>query len=70
MKIEKVQKLVSNWQNKTRIHIRDKFIKVRHIRNLKEILNHGLVLKKIHKVVKFNQETLLKLYEQRIRTKR
>ena len=26
-----------------------------HIRNLKQALNHGLVLKKIHKVIKFNQ---------------
>ena len=31
-------------------------------RNLKQALNHGLVLKKVHGVVKFNQEAWLKLY--------
>ena len=25
-----------------------------HIRNLKQALNHGLVLKKVHRVIKFN----------------
>ena len=35
---------------------------VRHIRNLKQALNHKLVLKKIHKVIKFNQEAWLKPY--------
>ena len=32
------------------------------IRNLKQALNHGLVLKKVQKVIKFNQNTWLKLY--------
>ena len=26
-----------------------------HIRNLKQALNHGLVLKEIHKIIKFKQ---------------
>ena len=32
------------------------------IRNLKQALNHGLVLKKVHKVIKFDQNTWLKPY--------
>ena len=31
-------------------------------RNLKKALNHGLVLEKNHKVIKFNQKPWLKLY--------
>ena len=44
MKIEKVKKLVAN--------LHDNFKYVIHIRNLKQTLNHGLVSKKVHKVVK------------------
>ena len=40
MKIEKVEKLVANY--------------VMHIRNLKQALNYGLVLKKVHRVIRFN----------------
>ena len=54
MKIEKVEKLVANLQDKTEYVI--------HIRNLKQALNHGLVLKKVHRVIKFNQNTRLKPY--------
>ena len=32
------------------------------IRNLKPALNHGLVLKQVYIVIKFNQKTWLKLY--------
>ena len=45
-KIEKVEKLVANLHDKTEYVI--------HIRNLKLALNHGLVLKKAHRVIKFN----------------
>ena len=31
-----------------------------HIRNLTQVLNHGLVLKQAHKVIKFNQKAWLK----------
>ena len=31
-----------------------------HIRDLKQALNHGLIFKKIHKVIKFNQNAWLK----------
>ena len=46
MKIEKMEKLVANLHDKTDYVI--------HIRDLKQPLNHGLVLKKVHKVIKFN----------------
>ena len=47
MKIE-VGMLVANLHDKTR--------------NLKHILNHGLVLKKVHRVIKFNRNAWLKPY--------
>ena len=54
MKIEKVEKLVANLHNKTEYFI--------HIRNSKQTLYHGLVLKKVHRVIKFNQNAWLKPY--------
>ena len=33
-----------------------------YIRNLKQTLNHGLILKKPHKVISFNQDDWLKPY--------
>ena len=54
MKIEKVGKLAATLHDKTEYVI--------HIRNLKQALNHGLVLKKVHKVIKFNQNAWLKPY--------
>ena len=33
-----------------------------HTRALKQALNHGLVLKDVHRVIKFNQEAWLKPY--------
>ena len=54
MKIEKIGKLIANLNDKTEYVI--------HIRSLKQALNHELVLKKIHKLIKFNQNAWLKLY--------
>ena len=54
MKIRKVEKLVANLYDKTEYVI--------HIRNLKQELNHGLVLKKVHRVIKSNQNPWLKPY--------
>ena len=54
MKIEKVEKLATN------LHIRSEY--AIHIISLKRALNHGLVLIKVHRVVKFNQKALLKPY--------
>ena len=31
-----------------------------HIRALKQVLNHGLILKKVHKVIQFNKKAWLK----------
>ena len=39
-KLERVEKLVTNLHNKTEYVI--------HITNLKQVLNHGLILKKVH----------------------
>ena len=33
-----------------------------HIKSLKQALNYGLKLKKIHRIIEFNQKTWLKLY--------
>ena len=52
--IEKVEKLVINLHDKTKYFI--------HIRNLKQALNHGLILIKAHRVIKFNQIAWLKPY--------
>ena len=52
IKIGKVGKPVGNWHNKK--------VYVVHIRNLKQALNHELVLKKVHKAIKFDQEAWLK----------
>ena len=32
------------------------------MKKLKQVLNHGLVLKKVHRVIKFNQNAWLKKY--------
>ena len=48
MKIEKVEKLISN--------LHDKIEYVIHLRDLRQALIYGLVLKKVHRAIKFNQE--------------
>ena len=53
MKIEKVAKLVPNLYEKTEYVIQ--------IKNLRQALNHGLV-KKLHRIVNFNQKAWLKSY--------
>ena len=54
MKIGQCKKLVSN--------LNDKKNYVVHIRSLKQALNHGLILKKVYRVIQFNQEAWLKPY--------
>ena len=54
MKIEKFEKLAADLHDKSEYII--------HIRNLKQALNHGLVLKKVHIVITFNQNAWLKPY--------
>ena len=53
-KDSKIEKFVANLLDKTGCVI--------HIRNLKETLNHGLVSKNVHRVIKFNQNDFLKQY--------
>ena len=48
MNIEKVEKLVASLHDKTEYVI--------HI-NLKQVLNYKLELKKLHRVIRFNQES-------------
>ena len=54
MKIDKCKKLVCNLLNKKKYVV--------HIRSLKQALNHGLKLKKVHRIIEFNQEEWLKPY--------
>ena len=54
MKIDKCNKLVCN--------LYDKESYVAHIRLLKKALNHELILKKVHRVIQFNEEAWLKPY--------
>ena len=54
MKVNKCNKLVCNLHEKRNYVV--------HIRLLKQALNHGLILKKAHRVIQFNQEAWLKPY--------
>ena len=54
MKFEKVKKHLVTLHDKSEYSI--------HITDLKQALNPGLVLKKIHTVIKFNQNAWLKSY--------
>ena len=54
MKIEKVEKLVANVLDKTEYLI--------DMINLKQALNYRLVLRKFHRLIKFNQNAWLKPY--------
>ena len=47
-KIDKVEKLVCDSNDKEKYVV--------HIRALKQALNHGLKLKEVHKIIKFNQK--------------
>ena len=52
MKIEKFERLVTYLHDKTEFALEI----------LKQALNHGLILKQFHRVIKFNQKAWLKLY--------
>ena len=54
MKIKQVEKVVTKLHDKTEY--------VTYIRNLKQVLNYELVLKKIDRVIRFNQKARLKSY--------
>ena len=54
MKIEKVEKLVAKLYDKDEYVI--------HITNLKQALNYGVVLKRVHRFIKFNRKAWLRPY--------
>ena len=54
MKIDKCKKLVCNLHNKKKYIV--------PIKSLKQALNHGLKLKKVHRIIEFNQKARLKPY--------
>ena len=54
MEINKCKNLVCNLYNKKKYVV--------HINSLKQALNHGLKLEKIHRIIEFNQEVWLKPY--------
>ena len=54
MDVNECKKLVCNLFHKKKYVV--------HINALKQVLNHGLKLKKIHRVIKFNQKEWLKSY--------
>ena len=53
-KLEKLEKRVCSIEDKEKYVI--------HIRALKQALNHGLILKDVHRVIRFNQEAWLNPY--------
>ena len=56
------EKMKINNRIKVVCNLYDKNSYVVHIRALKQALNHGLILKKVHRVIQFNQEAWLKEY--------
>ena len=48
-KVNKVEKLICNVEDKEKYVV--------PIKVLKQALNHGLVFKKVHRVIQFNQRT-------------
>ena len=51
MKIRKIEPSVTNLHDETE--------NVIHIRNLKQALNHGLVLKNVQRMIQFKQKVLI-----------
>ena len=54
IKVDKCKKLVCDLHNKKKYVV--------HIKSLKQALNHGLKLKKVHRIIEFNQKAWLKPY--------
>ena len=54
IKIDKCKKLVCNLHNKKKCVV--------HIKSLKQALNHGLKLERVHRIIEFNQKAWLKPY--------
>ena len=54
MEINKCKKLICNLSSQKKYVI--------HVNSLKQVLNHGLKLRNIHRVIEFNQKEWLKPY--------
>ena len=54
MKINKCNKLICNLYDKSNYIV--------HIRSFKQALDHGIVSKKVYKVIQFNQQAWLREY--------
>ena len=54
MKIDKCEKLVCSLHNKKKYVV--------HIKSLKQALNHGFKLKRVHRIIEFSQKAWLKPY--------
>ena len=54
IKIDKCEKLVCDLNNKKKYIV--------HIKSLKQALNHGLKLKRVHRIIEFSQKAWLKQY--------
>ena len=54
IKIDKCKKLVCDLHNKKKYVV--------HIKSLKQALNHGLKLKRVHRIIEFSQKAWLKPY--------
>ena len=52
--VNKCEKLICSMEDKEKYVV--------HKSALKQVLNHGLILKKVHRVIKFNQKAWLKPY--------
>ena len=52
-KLQKVEKLVCSIEDKENVI---------HVKALKQALNHGLILTRVHRVIQFNQEAWLKVH--------
>ena len=53
-KLGKVEKIVTNLTSRSEYVI--------HIKSLKQVLSHGLILKKVYRVISFNEDEWLKPY--------
>ena len=51
---------INKWSKWSCLYDKNNYVV--HIRALKHALNHGLILKKAHRVIQFNQEAWLKKY--------
>ena len=56
------ERMKVNTRNEPVCNLYDKNNYVVHIRSLKQALDHGIISKKVHKVIQFNEEAWLKEY--------